>query len=327
MLYCSCSSPEHLNTVHHTYAELFNNLLTCPPSPLLAPVTCSVLSVSGCTVAPRVLAGFAGTPGYLSPEILRKEPYSKPVDMVCLCPLPPSHKAFTHILCSLLSVHRRCAVTLLSRRVLYSNRKCACVLFAVGLRRDPVHPAGRLPALLGRGPGAALRTDQSRRLRRMCSLPVLLLAEHVRRLSYTSETRTRIFQLSFRSPDPDRFRLLHRSAYHLRAACTRTRTDRSTWKRSRFLSRASLVSEADADTDAGADAERCALRAGSTQRAARSDSAASTRCTSRTAAILRRQVIEFLGRSRAQTAHRRSLSLFLPASCNSCRTRSCSCSV
>lgn len=27
------------------------------------------------------LTGFAGTPGYLSPEVLRKEPYGKPVDM------------------------------------------------------------------------------------------------------------------------------------------------------------------------------------------------------------------------------------------------------
>lgn len=27
------------------------------------------------------LKGFAGTPGYLSPEVLRKEPYGKPVDM------------------------------------------------------------------------------------------------------------------------------------------------------------------------------------------------------------------------------------------------------
>ena len=25
--------------------------------------------------------GFAGTPGYLSPEVVRKEPYGKPVDM------------------------------------------------------------------------------------------------------------------------------------------------------------------------------------------------------------------------------------------------------
>lgn len=25
--------------------------------------------------------GFAGTPGYLSPEVLRKDPYGKPVDM------------------------------------------------------------------------------------------------------------------------------------------------------------------------------------------------------------------------------------------------------
>lgn len=28
-----------------------------------------------------ILLGFAGTPGYLSPEVLRKEPYDKSVDM------------------------------------------------------------------------------------------------------------------------------------------------------------------------------------------------------------------------------------------------------
>jgi len=27
------------------------------------------------------LAGFAGTPGYLSPEVLRKDPYGRPVDV------------------------------------------------------------------------------------------------------------------------------------------------------------------------------------------------------------------------------------------------------
>ena len=27
------------------------------------------------------VAGFAGTPGYLSPEVLRKDPYGKPVDI------------------------------------------------------------------------------------------------------------------------------------------------------------------------------------------------------------------------------------------------------
>ena len=35
--------------------------------------------------------GFAGTPGYLSPEVLKKEPYGKPVDIwacgKCLVPL------------------------------------------------------------------------------------------------------------------------------------------------------------------------------------------------------------------------------------------------
>ena len=29
----------------------------------------------------NVLSGFAGTPGYLSPEVLKKEPYGKPVDI------------------------------------------------------------------------------------------------------------------------------------------------------------------------------------------------------------------------------------------------------
>lgn len=27
------------------------------------------------------MTGFAGTPGYLSPEVLRKDPYGKPVDI------------------------------------------------------------------------------------------------------------------------------------------------------------------------------------------------------------------------------------------------------
>ncbi len=40
---------------------------------------------SACTILPAVLmvlvSGFAGTPGYLSPEVLRKDPYGKPVDM------------------------------------------------------------------------------------------------------------------------------------------------------------------------------------------------------------------------------------------------------
>lgn len=28
-----------------------------------------------------LIAGFAGTPGYLSPEVLKKDPYGKPVDI------------------------------------------------------------------------------------------------------------------------------------------------------------------------------------------------------------------------------------------------------
>ena len=37
-----------------------------------------------------VVAGFAGTPGYLSPEVLRKDPYGKPVDIwACGTYCPP----------------------------------------------------------------------------------------------------------------------------------------------------------------------------------------------------------------------------------------------
>ena len=40
---------------------------------------------SACTILLAVLmvlvSGFAGTPAYLSPEVLRKDPYGKPVDM------------------------------------------------------------------------------------------------------------------------------------------------------------------------------------------------------------------------------------------------------
>lgn len=39
-----------------------------------------VEAISGMTHVWRRL-GFAGTPGYLSPEVLKKEPYGKPVDI------------------------------------------------------------------------------------------------------------------------------------------------------------------------------------------------------------------------------------------------------
>lgn len=51
--------------------------------------------------------GFAGTPGYLSPEVLRKDPYGKPVDMWACGETP--------VLSSLLYVtHRRAAFAALS---------------------------------------------------------------------------------------------------------------------------------------------------------------------------------------------------------------------
>jgi serine/threonine protein kinase len=33
------------------------------------------------TIFMYICLGFAGTPGYLSPEVLKKEPYGKPVDI------------------------------------------------------------------------------------------------------------------------------------------------------------------------------------------------------------------------------------------------------
>jgi calcium/calmodulin-dependent protein kinase (CaM kinase) II len=34
-----------------------------------------------CITSNIIFKGFAGTPGYLSPEVLKKEPYGKPVDI------------------------------------------------------------------------------------------------------------------------------------------------------------------------------------------------------------------------------------------------------
>lgn len=89
-----------------------------------------------------LLAGFAGTPGYLSPEVLRKEAYGKPVD-IWACgtfssppppPLSPSH---------------------------HSDKGCVSVC-----RCDPLHPPGWIPSVLGRGPAQTLPADQGRRIRR-----------------------------------------------------------------------------------------------------------------------------------------------------------------
>lgn len=40
-----------------------------------------MLVVFVCFTCPLIHAGFAGTPGYLSPEVVKREPYSKPVDV------------------------------------------------------------------------------------------------------------------------------------------------------------------------------------------------------------------------------------------------------
>ena len=38
-------------------------------------------ALTSCYLMCFLVSGFAGTPGYLSPEVVRKEPYGKPVDM------------------------------------------------------------------------------------------------------------------------------------------------------------------------------------------------------------------------------------------------------
>lgn len=47
------------------------------PPGLRAGICCPL----GLHTAPALSPGFAGTPGYLSPEVLRKEAYGKPVDI------------------------------------------------------------------------------------------------------------------------------------------------------------------------------------------------------------------------------------------------------
>lgn len=62
----SCLRPAHLDPpqTEQKSSHRLRLPLLCPPAdPLALP------------------AGFAGTPGYLSPEVLRKDPYGKPVDM------------------------------------------------------------------------------------------------------------------------------------------------------------------------------------------------------------------------------------------------------
>lgn len=67
----------------------------------------SVSIVCGSIKGRVCVPGFAGTPGYLSPEVLRKDPYGKPVDMWACGETP--------VLSSLLYVtHRRAAFAALS---------------------------------------------------------------------------------------------------------------------------------------------------------------------------------------------------------------------
>ncbi|XP_077448770.1 calcium/calmodulin-dependent protein kinase type II subunit alpha isoform X3 [Stigmatopora argus] len=141
--------------------------------------------------------GFAGTPGYLSPEVLRKDPYGKAVDLwacgvsrllgcvFCVlrcvlssrgapgCHLPLSSLAARLLLCrgpyfARPGTRPRSSPPSRSSEVSVrrvptsasSSRAWICIL-----RRHPVHPAGGLPSLLGRRPAPPLSADQSGRLR------------------------------------------------------------------------------------------------------------------------------------------------------------------
>lgn len=95
-----------------------------------------------------VCVGFAGTPGYLSPEVLRKEAYGKPVDIwacgeLFIC--TPHHHPHPPTPLHPLVTHTSVCVS-----------PCRC---------DPLHPPGWIPSFLGRGPAQTLPADQSRSVR------------------------------------------------------------------------------------------------------------------------------------------------------------------
>lgn len=79
-------------------------LIPPPAGPCFGLLMCHPRCVSACLCVWG--AGFAGTPGYLSPEVLRKDPYGKPVDLWACGesfqrPLyPPGHR---HLWCPLSS--------------------------------------------------------------------------------------------------------------------------------------------------------------------------------------------------------------------------------
>ena len=83
----------------------------------------------------RVPIGFAGTPGYLSPEVLKKEPYGKPVD-IWACGKHFPAPMFTIFMFPSLS-----------------------------LRRYSLHPTRWLSAILGRRSASIVQSNQSGRLR------------------------------------------------------------------------------------------------------------------------------------------------------------------
>lgn len=111
-------------------------------------------------------AGFAGTPGYLSPEVLRKEAYGKPVDIWACGEL--FREIYTRHIWYFLDDKNWETNCLKSSFLQNVHFVCLCVClctclsmcFCVCLRGDPLHPAGGLPSFLGRGPAQAVPADQ-----------------------------------------------------------------------------------------------------------------------------------------------------------------------
>ena len=93
MWYGTCRAPVLSDLIRTSTSMIYSVRVVCPTragaGALLRIHSCSSEHHSADHLK-RVLAGFAGTPGYLSPEILRKEPYAKPVDMVCTRAHSPS---------------------------------------------------------------------------------------------------------------------------------------------------------------------------------------------------------------------------------------------
>lgn len=112
---------------------------------------------------PITFPGFAGTPGYLSPEVLRKDPYGKPVDMwACgkwhLNPATSAaHKVYlTHAMLRFLF---SCRVSFWENWTIVAWSTSMNMFLSS--RCDFIYPSGGLSTLLGWGPAPPLPANQS----------------------------------------------------------------------------------------------------------------------------------------------------------------------